>query len=95
MVAPSVVVAGVSVARVDVVVWARALGVSSADEVQGELARTGTRVAEVLALLQELVGEVAGFPDEALAAELRTAYGHVEEVGANIGHAAQIAGSQA
>ena len=40
------------------------------------------------------MGEVAGFPDEALAAELRTAYGHVEEVGADIAHAAHVAGSQ-
>ena len=51
VVASRVVVPGASVARVDVVVWARALGVSSADEVQGELRRTGMRVAEVLALL--------------------------------------------
>lgn len=90
----SVLTPGASVARVDVVVWARALGVSSADDVVGELRRAGTRVAEVLELLQALVDEVSTYPDEALAAELRTAYGHVEEVGANVAHAAHVAGSQ-
>jgi len=78
---------------VDVVVWARALGVSSADDVVGELRRTATRIAELLGLLQSLVDEVSMYPDEALAAELRTAYGHVEEVGADVAHVARIAGS--
>lgn len=77
----------------DVVVWARALGVGTTDEVQGELTRIQSRVAEVLGLLQALLDEVAEYPDEALAGDVRTALGHIEQVGGDLAHVTNLTGS--
>lgn len=72
---------GVAPGRVDLVVWAHALGVSDADEVWAHAIKTSADIARVLDDLAALVARVRDYPDDELRADLLRAFGLVENVG--------------
>ncbi len=67
--------------RVDVVLWARALGVRNADEVWEHVIRSSADGARVLDALGDLVRRVADYPDEEVAADLSRASTLVSDAG--------------
>ncbi|MFC5379991.1 hypothetical protein [Aquipuribacter nitratireducens] len=67
--------------RADVVVWARALGVRSGEEVWEHVAKTSADIARLLDDLSAVVSRVSEYPDEELHWELSRAFGRIEGVG--------------
>ncbi len=67
--------------RVDVVVWARALGVGNGDEVWDHVIKTSADIARVLDELAALIARARDYPDDELRGDLLRAFGLVENVG--------------
>ncbi|MGJ7442506.1 hypothetical protein [Aquipuribacter sp. MA13-6] len=61
--------------------WARALGVSSGDEVWEHAIKTSADIARVLDELAALMARVRDYPDDELRADLVRAFGLLEDVG--------------
>lgn len=72
---------GVAPGRVDVVVWARALGVSNADEVWDHVIKTSADLARILDDLSSVIGRMGDYPDDELRTDLLRAFGLVDNVG--------------
>jgi len=67
--------------RVDVVLWARALGVGNADEVWEHVIKSSSDGARVLDALGDLVRRVADYPDDAVSADLSRAFTLISDAG--------------
>ncbi|WP_380168330.1 hypothetical protein [Jannaschia sp. R86511] len=74
-------VGGVAPGRVDVVVWARALGVRNADEVWEHVIKTSADIGRVMDDLSAVVQRMAEYPDDELRTDLLRAFGLIDNVG--------------
>lgn len=67
--------------EVDVVVWARSLGVGSRDEVWEHVIRSSADGARVLDALGDLLRRVADYPDEEIRSDLFRAFNLISDAG--------------
>lgn len=67
--------------QVDVVEWARALGLRSGDEVWEHVVRSSADGAQVLEGLGEVLRRVADYPDEDIRADLFRAFNLISDAG--------------
>ena len=74
----------VPVGRVDVVEFARHLGVRSSEEVWDHVIKTAADVARVLDGIAQLMGRAADYPDDGMSADLSAAFKLVEGVGEHL-----------
>lgn len=72
------------VGRVDVVEFARHLGVRSSEEVWDHVIKTSADVSTVLDAIAHLMGRVAEYPDDGTSADLSAAFKLVEGVGEHL-----------
>ncbi len=70
--------------RVDVVDFARHLGVGSSDEVWAHVIKTAADMAPVMDGIAGLMARVADYPDDGMSADLSAAFGLVEDVGEHL-----------
>ena len=73
--------AGMAPGRVDVVVWARALGVRDADEVWAHVIKTAADIGRVMDHLTAVVARMGDYPDDELRTDLLRAFGLIDNVG--------------
>ena len=71
-------------ARVDVVAFARHLGVGSTDEVWDHVIKSAAEVAQVLDAVAYLMRRVAEYPDDGMSGDLSSAFKLVEGVGEHL-----------
>ena len=67
--------------RVDVVVWARSLGVGSGEEVWEHVTRSSSDGATVLDALSDLLRRVADYPDDEIRGDLFRAFNLISDAG--------------
>lgn len=67
--------------RVDVVEWARHLGVGTSDEVWAHVMAAAADASGSLDVVASLMARTAAFPEEDLTADLSSAFGLIEQVG--------------
>ena len=75
---------GATTGRVDVVDFARHLGVGTSDEVWAHVVKTAADVAPVLDGIAGLLARVADYPDDGMSADLSAAFRLVEGVGEHL-----------
>ena len=77
-------VGGTGARSVDVVAFARHLGVGSSEEVWDHVIKSAAEVAQVLDAVAYLMGRVADYPDDGMSADLSAAFKLVEGVGEHL-----------